>query len=493
MKKMKMGRAGRRNWALSTLAHLATKPSSWLIASGLLGAAGLLCALVNLGWGDPGFFVQVQYLSLLAIPLCPLLARGAFAQKDAARSLAIGEGEETARMICGTTMGADADEDAGAAGANGDAARMSGDAIGADGAGKDAGESAARANGAAANAGVALGYLAFGALLCAPLCAYPALIAPSGAAFGCVLGFFAFFEVMLAICLVIEARVGRHALGWSLAAMVALRALTGLAQLPGRAGALVGWVGVRFSPYALLTPCVNGLVDVRALACALIACALCVALVAHGRGGARKRDGFAAVLAAFCVALCFLLPTTLSVFDLNAQQPTLLSSDMALSLKGLNAKVLIRQVAQVGNEDVWVRGYLQKLAERHAYIAYRAVDPRMDARIAELKLPDNSLIVENEDQWIVVRQEAIYQSGVSFLGTQHTFDLEGALLTAISEATGLKLTYGGVPRGRPMNVVPLAPDEAGKARALALIWGAPGACLAAAGLAWARKRRGARR
>ncbi|MEG1813837.1 MAG: hypothetical protein RR337_11135, partial [Clostridia bacterium] len=170
MKKMKMGRAGRRNWALSTLAHLATKPSSWLIASGLLGAAGLLCALVNLGWGDPGFFVQVQYLSLLAIPLCPLLARGAFAQKDAARGLAIGEGEETARMICGTAMGAD-------------------------GAGKDAGESAARANGAAANAGVALGYLAFGALLCAPLCAYPALIAPSGAAFGCVLGFFAFFEV----------------------------------------------------------------------------------------------------------------------------------------------------------------------------------------------------------------------------------------------------------------------------------------------------------
>ncbi|MEF9974502.1 MAG: hypothetical protein RR893_11325, partial [Clostridia bacterium] len=204
MKKMKMGRAGRRNWALSTLAHLATKPSSWLIASGLLGAAGLLCALVNLGWGDPGFFVQVQYLSLLAIPLCPLLVRGAFAQKDAARGLAIGEGEETTRMICGTTM--DADEDAGAAGANGDAARMSGDARGA---GKDAGESAARANGAAANAGVALGYLAFGTLLCAPLCAYPALIAPSGAAFGCVLGFFAFFEVMLAICLVIEARVER--------------------------------------------------------------------------------------------------------------------------------------------------------------------------------------------------------------------------------------------------------------------------------------------
>ncbi|MEG1605395.1 MAG: hypothetical protein RR452_05305, partial [Clostridia bacterium] len=468
MKKMKMGRAGRRNWALSTLAHLATKPSSWLIASGLLGAAGLLCALVNLGWGDPGFFVQVQYLSLLAIPLCPLLARGAFAQKDAARGLTIGAGEETARMS------------GGAIGKGEETARMSGGAMDAMGAGKDAGESTARANDGAANAGVALGYLAFGALLCAPLCAYPALIAPSGAAFGCVLGFFAFFEVMLAICLVIEARVGRHALGWSLAAMVALRALTGLAQLPGRAGALVGWVGVRFSPYALLTPCVNGLVDVRALACALIACALCVALVAHGRGGARKRDGFAAVLAAFCVALCFLLPTTLSVFDLNAQQPTLLSGDMALSLKGLNAKVLIRQVAQVGNEDVWVRGYLQKLAERHAYIAYRAVDPRMDARIAELKLPDNSLIVENEDQWIVVRQEAIYQSGVSFLGTQHTFDLEGALLTAISEATGLKLTYGGVPRGRPMNVVPLAPDEAGKARALALIWGAPVACLAAA-------------
>ena len=129
------------------------------------------------------------------------------------------------------------------------------------------------------------------------------------------------------------------------------------------------------------------------------------------------------------------------------------------------------QVAPVGEEDPWVQLYLKKLAERHVNLQARTVSPREDAAIAALGLPANSLVVEQAGQWAVLRYENLYQEEQGLAGEQATFELEGALLAALDEVTGLTMADLGVPRGPRLSETYTIEEEARSRLTVGLVLG----------------------
>ncbi|MDO4547717.1 MAG: hypothetical protein Q4D04_06460 [Clostridia bacterium] len=188
-----------------------------------------------------------------------------------------------------------------------------------------------------------------------------------------------------------------------------------------------------FSPSIAPVAFGEGLFDMRTgLPLLALGTAFCVMA---GFGGLRTRIAPVAVLLAFAI-LSALLPANYAIIDTTPQRVTDISDDALISFGNLPQDITVSQICASGESYPWAVGYMQKLAERHSRIDFRISGTDV---LPEAELSGGDVLVESEEAIIVVRSDDIYSS---------SFNLEGALLTAIDEATGLSLTYGGVPRGR---------------------------------------------
>ena len=327
-------------------------------------------------------------------------------------------------------------------------------------------------------------YLAAQASAAALLALYIVPIAPNASAFVALLGFLITGTALLGLCLWIADRLRRR---WA-ALAVALAALVLLREAPEIASALtiyhpagIGWARalVWLSPFSLLGNFLSGLIDVKAVLYAAGFCVLLAELIGH-RSSARVADGgtapqprpwarrplVAALIFALFIVAVSVLPVNLTLIDVTPARVTEVSDGMARALNGLREPVTVHQLSGVGAEDVWVKTYLEKLAERHAFINYRLVDPAEDAQLGNLQLEDNSLIVEMGDELVIVRAHDLYAQMQTTAGARHSFEIEGALLTALSDITQVDMTYAGVPPGRTLDVPPVELTDA-QARVLA--------------------------
>lgn len=337
--------------------------------------------------------------------------------------------------------------------------------------------------------GVALGYLTAYGLSCLPLALMAALVLPRGDSWGALAGYALTGGAMLCLCLLCAALVkGR------LAAVVLGMALIQLWQLApqlagfmdGSAlGARLGRALLYLSPTARMNAFLNGALDLSA---ALYDLALMLLMLYLLGGIHLKRALRGVALWALTAALLAFTPASIMAVDLTPQRVTTPSERMEQLLAGLNLPVTVYQVSPVGEEDPWVRLYLQKLAERHAYLTARLISPREDDEIAALDLPANSLVVEQEGQWAVLRSDNLYQSYNGLNGQEVTFELEGALLAALDEVTGLTMSDLGMPMGPRLSQTYTIGEEARSRWAVGLVLG-PGLLLAAGTvLALIRKR-----
>ncbi|MGJ4851269.1 hypothetical protein ACH6CV_13575 [Bacillota bacterium Meth-B3] len=335
-------------------------------------------------------------------------------------------------------------------------------------------------------------YLAAHAAASLGLALYLLPIAPGALSFTALFGFFVTGAVLTGLCLWIAGRLRRRwaALAVALAALILLREAPELASALAMYPAGVWWARslVRLSPFSLLGNFLNGLIDVKAVLYAAGFCVLAAALVGQqaappagthrpacgrpSKQGNRRALASAAIFILFIAAVA-LLPVNLTLIDVTPARVTVVSDGMARALNGLREPVTVHQVAGVGAEDVWIKTYLEKLAERHAFITYRLVDPAEDAQLKALQLEDNSLVVEQGDELVIVRAANLYAEIETTAGARHSFELEGALLTALSDITQIDMTYAGVPPGRTLDVPPVELTD-GQARVLAYAFvGAP--------------------
>lgn len=280
---------------------------------------------------------------------------------------------------------------------------------------------------------------------------------------------------LLCTCLLIACRCPPRTalplcLGWALS----LEALEQAAYL------LDGWVLGRLLlcvlPAVQLNAFLAGSLDLKVVAgcCAWGAFALWAS-----RRPARARPaiwlkGLGLLLAALLVVAA--LPTVIFRIDVTGAGLTTISPQMETVLKGLNLPVTVYQVAPLGQEDPWVRLYLKKLAQRHAMVTYRSVSPKEKSAFAALGLPANSLVVEQDSQWIVVRAEDLYAVQSDLNGTRTLFALEGALLAALDEATGLTMSRVWTPYPKAVETMPDMKEGVGR------LLGCTGAVMLAGGL-----------
>lgn len=380
-------------------------PGGLLYAGGLSLAMGVACIWRNLADGYPDFSVQLSLLCVYLVVALPLWTMGAFGT-DAAR------------------------EDV---------------------------------------PGTFFRFLVWHVIACALLSFHIVAVAPGVQAFVALLGFFVAGGVALSVCLVI-ARILRRpvaSLAVSLVVMVVLR------ELPEIAASLTYAFGgdmvpvarhlIALSPFSLMTRFLSGIIDLRAVLSGAIAVMLMVTL---SRGEWKKRITNALVLALF-FALAQAQPAGIALVDVTPTRLTVASDQMADTLTRMNEPVTVYQVCEVGLEDVWIATYLEKLAERHAYIDYRPIDPSEDAEIGQLLLEDNSLIVRHEDTYVIAHADDLYAETYLSIGTRHSFEIEGVLLTALADASGIDLLEGGLPLGRVIDVDRLSIEPS---RAQMLAW-----------------------
>ena len=320
--------------------------------------------------------------------------------------------------------------------------------------------------------GVALAYLSAYALACLPLLLVTALVLPQSDSWAALSGYLLTGVAMLAGCLLCASWVkGRAAaLGLGLLLTTLWQSAPLLAALLDQSalGARLARIVLYLSPASRLNAFLNGALD---LAAALFALAVAVLAVFLLGGAGRKRALRGAALWALAGALLALTPSSLMSVDLTPQRVTTPSQRMELLLRGLNLEVTVYQVAPVGEEDPWVQLYLKKLAERHVNLQARTLSPREDEAIAALGLPANSLVVEQAGQWAVLRYENLYQEEQGLAGEQVTFELEGALLAALDEVTGLTMADLGVPRGPRLSETYTIEEEARSRLTVGLVLG----------------------
>lgn len=337
--------------------------------------------------------------------------------------------------------------------------------------------------------GAALAYLTAFLFSCAPLALMAALVLPQSDTWAGLAGYVASQGALLCGCLLMASRVkGRlAAFGLGLALTQLSQNAAWLAGLLDQwaLGAKAGRLLLYLSPSARLNAFLNGALDLPALGYCLALGALLLYLM--GRGGWKRGLKGAALWAAAALALAW-VPACVGVLDLTPQQVTTPTQRMELLLSGLNRPVTVYQVAPVGEEDAWVWLYLKKLGERHPNLTAQLISPREDPDIASLDLPANSLVVEEGEQWAVLRYDTLYQTHSALEGQQATFELEGALLTALDEVTGLTMSQLGVPAGPRLDQTYTLEEEARRPLTLGLVLG-PALLLAAwAVLALKRKR-----
>lgn len=320
-------------------------------------------------------------------------------------------------------------------------------------------------------AGACLAYLAVHFLTTALLAAYILPVAPSAMAFTCLLGFFVTGAALTALCLLCSALFRR---AWT-AALASLTALIILREASDIASAItIAWglfgaarVLIQMTPFSLMNHFLNGLIDVKAILSAAgffwFAASLGPLILNRARVKAYLPPitVFAAVLLAVLIQ-----PVNLTLIDITPSRLTVASEAMESALKGLDTPVKVYQVSEIGLEDGWVQTYMKKLSERHAYIDFAVVDPLEDDQIAPLSLADNSLVVEAGETFAILNAGDLYAQTPTYTGTRFTFELEGALLTALSDATAIDMLYAGPPPGRDLGIAPLGLDE-GRARFLA--------------------------
>lgn len=278
---------------------------------------------------------------------------------------------------------------------------------------------------------------------------------------------------LLCTCLLIACRCpNRAALPLCLGFALSLEALEQAAYLLD--GRVLGRLLLYVLPAVQLNAFLAGSLDLKVMAgcCAWGAFALWAA-----RRPARPAvllKGLGLLLAALMLAAA--LPTAIFRVDVTEAGLTTLSPQMETVLRGLNLPVTVYQAAPLGQEDPWVRLYLKKLAQRHAMVTYKSVSPKENRAFADLELPANSLVVEQDSQWIIVRAEDLYTLQSDLNGTRTLFALEGALLAALDEATGLTMSRVWTPYPKVVETMPERKEGAG------IYMGCAGAVLLSGGL-----------
>lgn len=309
--------------------------------------------------------------------------------------------------------------------------------------------------------GVALAYLSAYALSCLPLALVTALVLPQGDSWAALAGYLLTGGAMLSGCLLCASwargRAAAFGLGFVLTTLWQAAPLLAAFLDQSALGAHLARVALYLSPAARFSAFLNGSLDLAAAGFCLAIVALSLFLLG---GTGRKRALQGAALWALASVLLALTPASLTALDMTPQRVTTPSERMELLLSGLNREVTVYQVAPVGEQDPWVELYLKKLAERHKYLHSVTLSPREDEAIAALDLPAGSLVVEQAGQWAVLRYENLYQYDQDLTGRQVTFELEGALLAALDEVTGLTMADMGVPRGPRLSQTYTIEEEA---------------------------------
>ena len=206
---------------------------------------------------------------------------------------------------------------------------------------------------------------------------------------------------------------------------------------------------IELSPFNIMTPFINGIFDVSSLSYALAIIGFFLAVICVKPARLTAFLGFIAC----CVAL-FFVPKSIAHIDCTPQHLVTIDEYMASVLTMLDRDITIYQVAPVGVEDIWMQSYLSKISERHRHIGYETVAPIQNKSIEELGLPDNTLIIELDEEWFILRPEQIhFQTEEN--PPRYLYALQGALLAALEEATQITFTYWSEPTTWDMTIIPL--------------------------------------